>query len=81
MNVFRLRSKKQKNKKRYIGYTSRDVEERLLEHNTGSSQWTRHNGPFELVYADECSDIKEAKELENFLKFGQGRQCLDELGI
>ncbi len=77
--VYVLRSKK--NSKRYIGYTSRGVRERLLEHNTGSSQWTRRNGPFELVYADECSDIKEAKELEKFLKSGQGRQCLDELSI
>jgi len=77
--VYVLRSKK--NNKRYIGCTSRDVQERFSEHNNGSSQWTNLNGPFELVYAQEYCDIKEAKELEKFLKSGQGRQCLDELGI
>jgi len=77
--VYVLRSKK--NNKRYIGYTSKDVRERLLKHNTGSSKWTRYNGPFELVYADECCSIQEARETEEFMKSGQGRQCLDELGI
>jgi len=77
--VYVLRSKK--NNKRYIGCTSRDVQQRLSEHNSGSSQWTKHNGPFDLVYADSCLSIKEAKEFEKFLKSGQGRQCLDELGV
>ena len=77
--VYILRGKK--NNKRYIGCTSREIHDRLYEHNTGSSQWTRLNGQFELVHAQACIDIKEAKELEKFLKSGQGRQCLDELGI
>ena len=77
--VYVLRSKR--NNKRYVGCTSRDVQERFAEHNNGSSQWTSLNGPFELVYVQEYCDIKEAKELEKFLKSGQGRQCLDEFGI
>lgn len=77
--VYVLRSKK--NNKRYVGSTSKEVQIRLSEHNTGKNCWTRQNGPFELVYADQCLDIKEAKEIERFLKSRQGRQCLDELGI
>ena len=77
--VYVLRSTK--NNKRYIGYTKRDVQERLTEHNSGVSTWTRQNGPFVLVYADECLTAKEARELEKFLKSGQGRQCLDELAL
>jgi putative endonuclease len=77
--VYILRSKK--NNKRYIGYTARDIQKRLSEHNRGYNKWTRQNGPFELVYVDECLDIKESRKLEKFLKSGQGRQCLDELGI
>ncbi len=77
--VYVLRSKK--NNKRYIGYTAKDVQERLSEHNSGCIQWTKHNGPFELIYADKCLDVKEAKEIEKFLKSGQGRQYLNELGI
>jgi len=77
--IYVLRSKK--NNKRYIGYTSKDVQTRLQEHNSGCNQWTKQNGPFNLVYADALLDVKEAKELERFLKSGQGRQCLDELGL
>ena len=78
--VYILRS--QKNNKRYIGYTARDVQKRLNEHNSdGSEKWTRRNKPFELVYVQECDSVEEAKALEKFLKCGQGRQCLDELGI
>ena len=77
--VYVLRSKK--NNKRYIGSTGKDVQHRLVEHNSGSNQWTRQNGPFRLVYADYCLDLKEARKKERFLKSGQGRQCLDELNI
>lgn len=77
--VYVLRSKK--NNKRYVGYTSKDVQQRLLEHNNGANQWTRQNGPFDLVYADVVVTVQDAKNMEKFLKSGQGRQCLDELGI
>ena len=77
--VYVLRSLK--NKKRYVGSTSKDVQERLNKHNQGSNVWTRNNGPFELVYADLCSGVVEVRKWELFLKSGQGRQCLDELGI
>ena len=77
--VYVLRS--ERNNKRYIGYTSKDVQHRLLEHNRGSNRWTSQNGPFRLVYTDIFTDMKEAKNREKFLKSGQGRQCLDELGI
>ena len=77
--VYVLRSTK--NNKRYIGFTSKDVQQRLAEHNQGSSVWTSNNGPFVLVYAHVCDNSIEAREWESFLKSGQGRQCLDELGI
>ena len=77
--VYILRSAR--NKKRYIGSTGKDVQQRLVEHNSGSNQWTRQNGPFVLVYVEDSIDIKEARQKERFLKSGQGRQCLDELNI
>ncbi|MFC1645712.1 GIY-YIG nuclease family protein [Candidatus Omnitrophota bacterium] len=77
--VYVLRSKR--NNKRYIGSTSKDIQHRLSEHNSGSNQWTRQNGPFMLVYAEDFIGIKEARQKEKFLKSGQGRKCLDELGI
>lgn len=77
LTVYVLRSLR--NNKRYIGYTSKTVLERLKEHNSGSSQWTRQNGPFELVYSEKFSNKVDAIKRENFLKSGQGRKYLDSL--
>ncbi len=70
--VYVLRS--EKNNKRYIGYTGKDVGDRLHEHLTGTNQWTRQNGPFKLIYTEEYSDKNSAIKRERFLKSGQGRK-------
>jgi putative endonuclease len=67
-----------KNKKRYIGYTSKDSFKRLNEHNRGYNKWTKENKPFIIIYSEEYADKKEAIKRENFLKSGQGRKWLDE---
>ena len=77
-NVYVLRSLS--NKKRYVGCTSKDVEIRLKEHNTGSNKYTRQNGPFEIIYTEEYPDKTEALQRERFLKSGQGRKFLDTMG-
>jgi putative endonuclease len=74
--VYVLRSLK--NSKRYVGYTSKLPSEKLAEHNGGATRWTRHNGPFTLVYHEAFSDAKAARQREIFLKSGQGRHWLDE---
>jgi putative endonuclease len=74
--VYVLRSLK--NKKRYIGQTSKDVFNRLLEHNRNCNKWTKENGPFKLIYFEEYESRKEAIKREHFLKSGQGRKWLDE---
>jgi len=43
-NVYVLRSLK--NNKRYIGFTSKDLELRLREHNEGKNSYTRNNRPY-----------------------------------
>jgi putative endonuclease len=67
-----------KNKKSYVGYTSKESLERLQDHNTGSNKWTRQNGPFKIIHTEEFPDKKSAMQREKFLKSGQGRQWLDE---
>ena len=74
--VYALRSLK--NKKRYIGQTSKDVFKRLSEHNRNCNKWTRDNGPFRLIYFEEYSTRSDAIKREHFLKSGQGRKWLDE---
>ena len=69
-----------RNQKRYVGYTGKDVEARLKEHNTGSNKYTRQNGPFEILYVEEYDNKATAIRRERFLKSGQGRKFLDKLG-
>ncbi len=68
-----------KNGKRYIGQTSKNVLERLVDHNVGSNSWTRINKPFKILYSEEYSTRTEAIKRENFLKSGQGRKWLDSI--
>jgi len=64
--------------KRYIGQTSKDVLNRLREHNVGSNKWTRANSPFIILYYEKWDTKTEAIKREHFLKSGQGRKWLDE---
>jgi putative endonuclease len=75
--IYVLRSLK--NKKRYVGYTQKDPRERLHDHNTGSSTWTRQNGPFEFIYSESFFDKRSALAREKYLKTGAGRRFLDEV--
>ncbi len=75
--VYVLRSLK--SGKRYVGHTSKDVYERVRQHQSGTNAWTRQNRPVELVYYEEIGDIREARERERFLKSGQGRKFLDKI--
>jgi len=74
--VYILRSLK--NRKRYIGYTSKDAYVRLKEHNLYSNKWTKANGPFKLIYSEVYESKTEAIKREHFLKSGQGKKWLDE---
>jgi putative endonuclease len=68
-----------KNNKRYTGYTQKHPEDRLHDHNTGSSVWTRQNGPFKLEYFESFSDKSSAIKREKFFKTGIGRKFLDQI--
>jgi putative endonuclease len=65
--------------KRYVGFTGKTADERLHEHLTGSSPWTRMNGPFVIVHTEIYQDKMEAIKRENFLKSGKGREWLDTI--
>jgi putative endonuclease len=55
----------------YIGLTE-NVEVRLQQHNSGVSTWTRHRGPWELLWTKEFSTLSEAKRFETLLKKQKG---------
>lgn len=59
----------------YTGYTS-DLRKRLTEHQRGKSTYTKHRGPYELIYYEACMDADDAAVREKYLKTGMGKRYL-----
>ena len=68
-----------KTNKRYVGYTSKDPELRLAEHNAGMTKSTSKQRPFKLIHQELFEQKNEAIRRELFLKSGQGRKFLDQI--
>jgi len=64
-------------KKRYIGCT-KNLEERLSQHNKGKNRFTSGGIPWKLIYYEEFITLREARRRESFLKSGIGRNWLDK---
>lgn len=58
---------------------SNNPERRLKEHNNNYAIGTRGKGPWKLVYVVECSNLKEARDLERYYKSGIGREKLSDI--
>lgn len=63
----------------YTGITEKDPSLRLKEHNSGSNDWTKRNGPFELVYYEIYHCKHDATSREKFYKTGIGRKVRNVL--
>lgn len=59
----------------YMGYT-KDLRNRLKEHNRKENFSTKNRGPWNLIYYEACLNIKDAKRREGYLKTSQGRRLL-----
>jgi len=64
-----------KDHRTYIGHTD-NLNRRLYEHSVGQVEATKHRRPLQLLYAEKCSDIIEAKRREEYWKSGGGRRKL-----
>ena len=62
-----------KNGKIYVGQTSKLPQERLIEHNSGTNNWTRSNKPFKLIYYETYFCEEDSKLREKFYKMGFGK--------
>jgi len=69
--------KKFKNKK-YIGQTNK-LNERLLEHNTDKSKYTKNLGPWRLIFQKEFPTRMNAVEFEKLLKRQKGGNGLKRI--
>jgi len=57
----------------YTGYTEQEVEERLTNHNTGSSPVTRLHKPWKIIYFMSFPDVTTARRFEAYCHTGSGR--------
>ncbi len=55
----------------YIGLTD-DIQRRVEQHNRGVSTWTRNQGPWRLVWENQCTNLSAARKLELELKRQKG---------
>ena len=62
-----------KDNKLYYGFT-RDLKERIKDHNNGRVKSTQSRKPFKLVYFEKVDTIKEARSKERYFKSGFGRK-------
>jgi putative endonuclease len=62
----------------YVGQTD-NIERRFIEHNNGKNKTTRPYRPFKLIYSEEFTSRKEAREKEKYLKSGSGKEFLKRL--
>lgn len=69
-HVYILYSKKLN--KNYIGYTPRNIEQRLKEHNQSMNKFTSLGVPWELVWYCTFTEEHKAKSFEIYLKHGSG---------
>jgi putative endonuclease len=67
-------AKSTKNKKIYVGSTSKNPEDRIRDHNSGSNSWSRYNKPLRLVYFERYVCKKDALNREKFYKTGVGKK-------
>ncbi len=61
----------------YVGH-SKDIKNRVAEHNSGKSKATRGKDPWKLVYSEEFETRAEAMKREKHFKTQIGRLWLKE---
>jgi putative endonuclease len=59
----------------YTGFT-KDLDNRLNEHNSGRVSSTKKRIPFELVYFEFCLNINDAIHREKYLKTTYGKRYI-----
>ncbi len=62
----------------YVGFT-KNVENRIYEHNKGNVTSTKSYKPFKLIFVQVVSDTKIARQLEKFLKIRYNKEVVLEL--
>lgn len=64
----------------YIGVTT-DIQQRVKEHNTGLSPYTKGGTPWTLKHREEFKSIEEAYGREKFLKSKKSRKIIEKVVV
>ena len=59
----------------YIGYT-KDLKNRLREHNQGLNFSTKRYGKWDIIYYEACKEESDARRREKYLKTAQGGRLI-----
>jgi len=62
----------------YVGY-SKDVNNRLIQHNSGQVPATKNRRPLKLIFTESFTTEQEAKRRELYWKSGAGRRKMKSL--
>ena len=57
--------------RKYIGHT-KDIEERLIQHNAGYVRCTKPFRPYEVVYTEQYNTLEESVQREKYFKTHKG---------
>lgn len=72
--------KSQTTKRRYIGFTQKNIEIRLAQHNNGKNKSTRSGVPWKIIYLESnFADKRSVLKRENVLKKMKGGNQLKVL--
>ncbi len=75
-HVYILRS--QKTGRHYIGSTQ-NLKLRLQQHNENKTRSIRQQGPFKVIYKEECNTLSEARIRELQIKSYKGGEAFKKL--
>ena len=75
MNFFVYILKSEVAEKSYVGSTN-DLDRRIVEHNSGKSNYTSRYKPWKIIYTEVFSTLNEARLRERYLKSKAGRKFL-----
>lgn len=61
--------------------TTKDLQRRLKEHNSGKTKSIKAFRPWEIIYKEEYNSEAEAVKREKYLKSGSGREYFKKLNL
>ncbi len=64
----------------YVGFT-KDLDNRVREHNQGKTKSTKGYRPWALMYREAIGERTEARKREKYLKSGTGKEFLKNLSL